>query len=265
MRIHRIYLPELNRGANVVIGSEAQHLAQVLRVVPGVPVRAFDGCGKEADGAVLTVETGRVVIELREPNSGRLEAGIAVTVAISLLKGDKLADVVRQCTELGAVSFRPLLSRRRDVPELSANKLERLRRVAREAAKQSGRSVVPLVAEAVALPDLEVDGLALVAQPGAGSTLLTVLGGGLQRRDAPETRLQRTNEVGATRPPGHDSGSSAAEKITVVTGPEGGFTAEEVSDLESRGARAVRLGARVLRAETAPVAMLAALLVPEAL
>jgi 16S rRNA (uracil1498-N3)-methyltransferase len=232
MRTHRIHLAELTPGLRPVTGKEATHLAQVLRVAPGAPVRAFDGRGNEAAGTVVEVEPGRVVVELQEPRESANEADIAVTVAVSLLKGDKLADVVRQCTELGAFAFRPVVSRRSDVPVLSANKLERLRRVAREAAKQSGRSLVPEVFEPVRLPDLVVEGVGLVAQPNAPATLTT-------------TDL------------------TSAESATLITGPEGGFTAEEIGELESRGVVPVRLGARVLRAETAPVALLAALLLPE--
>jgi 16S rRNA (uracil1498-N3)-methyltransferase len=215
----------------MVLGAEANHLAQVLRVRPGAKVRAFDGRGNEANGVVVESEPGRVVIDLEPAGESAVEAGLDVTVAISLLKGDKLADAVRQCTELGAHRFRVLVSSRADVAVLSANKLERLRRVAREAAKQSGRALVPEVMEPVSLPDLQLDGFAIVAHPGAGSTVAEL-----------ELRPRRA--------------------ATIVTGPEGGFTPAEVDELTIRGAVPVRMGARVLRAETAPVALLAALLVP---
>jgi 16S rRNA (uracil1498-N3)-methyltransferase len=233
MRVHRIHLSELAPGIRPVTGREAAHLAQVLRVSPGARVRAFDGSGGEAEGTVVAVEPGRVLIDLREPHESDVEPALAVTVAVALLKGDKLADVVRQCTELGAHAFTLLLTRRGDVPSLSANKLERLRRVAREAAKQSGRSLVPEVREPVPLASLDVDGVGLVAHPAGASTVSSA--------NLPETGL-----------------------ATLITGPEGGFTADEVEVLEARGVVAVTLGTRVLRAETAPVALLAAVLLPEA-
>ncbi|MEX2534743.1 MAG: RsmE family RNA methyltransferase [Trueperaceae bacterium] len=238
MRRHRIHIPRLAPGAVYVIGPDALHLTQVLRVTPGSTVRAFDGNGNEADGIVVAVESGRVLVELDKVREGGLEATIAVTIAVALLKGDKLSDVVRHCTELGAKEFAPILAKRRDVPGLSGNKLDRLRRVAREAAKQCGRAVVPEVFEPVDLAALQWSGIALVAHPHAQGSLADT-----QREAA----------------------SKAHEAITIITGPEGGFTQEEVGELESRGALGVRLGARVLRAETAPVALLAALLVPEAL
>lgn len=235
MRVHRVYLPTLRVGETVLTGSEAQHLVQVLRVQLGARVRAFDGQGLEADGTVTSIEGARVTLNLAAPHASEVEAALPVTLALALLKGDKLSEVVRRGTELGVVRFVPFVSARCDVRELSINKLERLRRVAQEAAKQSGRSVVPEVAEVQKLSGLGLLPLTLVAQPAAPQTLRCVL------RDI------------------------EPEGVLVVTGPEGGLTPDEVGDLLARGAQAVRLGARILRAETAPIAVAAALLVPEAL
>ena len=234
MRVHRVYLKRLEPGEVALSGAEAHHLAVVLRVQPGAPVRAFDGRGLEASGVVGRLEEGRVVLELDPPEPSALEAARRLTLAVALLKGDKLADVVRQGTELGAVAFWPFRSERGEVPFLSEAKLARLRRVAQEAAKQSGRSFVPEVAPAVALAELPLPGLALVAQPGASLNV---------REAVPAEALE----------------------LTLVSGPEGGLSEAEVEALRLRGARAVRLGARILRAETAPLALAAALLVPEAL
>lgn len=226
---------DLGAGEATLTGGDAQHLAQVLRVRPGARVRAFDGAGLEAAGVVTGVEPFRVTLDLEAPAPSAAEASLKVTLAVALLKGDKLAEVVRRGTELGVADFRLFTSGRCDVRELSANKLERLRRVAQEAAKQSGRSVVPPVGEVVKLERLELGRFSLVADPYAEATLR-------ERLDA------------------HAPGS-----VSVVTGPEGGLGPAEVAALADRGAYPLRLGARILRAETAPVALAAALLVPEAL
>ncbi len=239
MREHRVFVGTLNVGETTLSGSDAQHLAQVLRVRPGARVRAFDGAGLEAAGVVTGVEAFRVTLTLGDPEPSAAEASLKVTLAVALLKGDKLAEVVRRGTELGVADFKLFTSLRGDVRELSANKLERLRRVAQEAAKQSGRSVVPPVGEAVKLGRLELGPFSLVADPYADATL----------RD----RLSA-----------YPSGSVSVS-VSVVTGPEGGLDPSEVAALTERGAYPVRLGARILRAETAPVALAAALLVPEGL
>lgn len=233
-----MFVAELRAGEHNLTGSEAQHLLQVLRLGPGARVRAFDGRGLEADGVVSEADALRVTLTLGPPRPSEVEAALAVTLAVALLKGDKLSEVVRRGTELGVVRFTPFLSERCDVRELSPNKLARLRRVAQEAAKQSGRSVVPSVAEAVKLAQLESDGRWLVAAPEAEATL---------------------RELGCADPDGQ------TRRVTVATGPEGGFSSAELQLLRDRGAQPVRLGARILRAETAPIAVAAALLIPEAL
>jgi len=236
VRVHRVFVRALQAGEVVLSGGEAHHLAQVLRVQPGVKVCAFDGQGSVADGEVLQVEPMRVTLALGEPEPSEVEAAMELTLAVALLKGDKLAEVVRRGTELGVARFQPFVSARCDVRELSRNKLERCQRVAQEAAKQSGRSVVPVVEEVRPLGALELPDLTLVAHPTASETLRETL----ERH--PDTR-----------------------RLVVLTGPEGGLTEEEVAALERRGAQRVYLGPRILRAETAPVALAAALLVPEAL
>ena len=244
MRVHRIFVADLREGERVLTGSEAQHLVGVLRAEPGARVRAFDGRGLEASGVVTHTEAVRVVLKLEEPTSSAAEASLELTLAVALLKGDKLSGVVRQGTELGIAHFAPVVSERCDVRELSVNKLERLRRVAQEAAKQSGRSVVPTVDEPRKLGALSLDGLVLVAQPHAPATLRAVL----------------TEHVLARALSEH-----TPARVTLVTGPEGGLSPAEVGSLEAKGARVLSLGARILRAETAPIALAAALLVPEAL
>ncbi len=233
MRRHRVRLPDLSAGPHRLVGPAAHHLVRVLRVRPGAQVDAFDGAGWEAAGTVEAVEADAVTLHLEAPAPARTEADRAVILALALLKADKLADVVRMATELGAVDFQPFVARRCDVRELTDAKRARLTRIAQEAARQSGRARVPGIAPVVALDALSWTGRAFVASPSAMASLAD-----------------------------HDLGED--EAVTLITGPEGGFTEAEVEALVARGAQAVTLGRRVLRAETAPVAALAALLVPGA-
>ena len=236
MRTHRVFLKDLAAGERTLSGAEAHHLAQVLRVEPGASVKAFDGAGLEATGEVREVDELSVTLTLGSPGPSDVEAALKLTLAVALLKGDKFSEVVRRGTELGAVRFIPLLSTRCDVKVLSENKLTRYRRVAKEAAKQSGRSVVPEVERLCKLSALTLEPLSLVAHPRASATL---------------------GEVAESANP--------EDSVTLITGPEGGLSEGEVEGLLGRGARGVTLGPRILRAETAPVALAAALLLPEAL
>lgn len=235
MRRHRVLVRDLAAGRRLVHGAEAHHLRNVLRVAAGTEVLAFDGKGFEAPARVAAVGPEGVELELARPQPGRLEAGLDLTLAVALLKGDKLSDVVRKGTELGVARVRLFVAAQGDVPSVSEGKLRRYRRVAEEAAKQCGRPRVPEVAAPVPLTELPLKGKSLVAVPGAEATL----------REALTER----------------NGTS----LTIVTGPEGGLTEDEVAFLRRRGARAVRLAPRILRAETAPIALAAAVLVPDAL
>jgi 16S rRNA (uracil1498-N3)-methyltransferase len=227
MRVHRIRVEHLAAGRRRVVGEGGHHLARVLRVRPGAEVVAFDGRGSEAPGRVVEVDGDGVWLELEAPTAASSEPARSLTLAPALLKGDKLADVVRMGTELGVVAFRPVLARRCDVRELTPARRARLQRVASEAARQSGRALVPAVHEAVAVVDLAWASAAVVAD--------------------------------LTAPVGwREAAELGGDCLTAITGPEGGWTPEEVAALEARGATRVRLGRRVLRAETAPVAMAAA-------
>jgi 16S rRNA (uracil1498-N3)-methyltransferase len=233
MRIHRVLIPALVSGEVILTGHEAHHLAKVLRVTAGQTIKAFDGQGLEATGIIQNISDVHVVLNLQEPEPSQIEASIHITLAVALLKGDKLSDVVRQATELGVVAIQPFVSNFCDVRELSSSKLERLRRVAQEAAKQSGRSVVPVVHDVIKLESLNISPPTLVAHPHASATLNDVL--------------------------------KNLHNITLITGPEGGLSQEEINILTQHGATSIRLGARILRAETAPIAMISAILLPEAL
>lgn len=233
MRVHRVYLSELSEGETHLSGGEAQHLVQVLRVQAGAAVLAFDGKGHEAQGKVVSVDGLTVILNLSTSTTSPVENPVDISLAVALLKGDKLSGVVRQATELGVTTVQLFHSRHSDVKEISKNKLGRLRRVATEAAKQSGRSLVPDILEPSKLADLTLSAFTLCAHPYASATL---------------------NDLLSQHKP---------TQVTLLTGPEGGFHEDEIDVLREKGANSVSLGPRILRAETAPVALLAALVLPE--
>ncbi|MFC6591191.1 16S rRNA (uracil(1498)-N(3))-methyltransferase [Deinococcus lacus] len=205
---------------------EARHLS-VMRLAPGDPVLVFDGRGREARAEVVHLEALRAVLRLVEEVSGTPETPQPVTLAAALLKGDKLSDVVRAATELGVARIQLLVTAHADVRDIGTQKLVRLNRIAQEASKQSRRSVTPPVLEPVALSALRWEGQLYVAQPGAAARL--------------------TDHLHWESP------------VTLLTGPEGGLSAAEVERLAGQGACPVQLGPRILRAETAPLALLGAL------
>ena len=199
----------------------------MLRPSVGDRVTVFDGVGLEADAVIAALDEISVTLEVGEPRVVSLEPPQPVTLAVALLKGDKLSEVVRACTELGVARFQLLVTEFADVREIGTQKLERLRRVALEASKQCRRSVVPEILEPIRISGLPDVACGLVAHPRSGAQARAVVAW-----NAP---------------------------VWVATGPEGGFSGAEIALLEGKGFTAVGLGPRILRAETAPVALVASI------
>jgi 16S rRNA (uracil1498-N3)-methyltransferase len=207
---------------------ETRHLTRVLRLGPGDIVEAFDGLGN-----VLTVRLERVggrgaqgaLLAVAPLQS---ESPLHLTLAQSIPKGDKMEGIIRMATELGAARVVPLVTARTVVrvePARPGPRLARWQRVAREAAKQTGRAVITEVTAPQALaPWLaarETDGLLVCLWEDAREPL------------------------GPQLPPG------PLRHATVVVGPEGGLELAEAERLRAAGAIVGGLGPRILRTETA--------------
>jgi 16S rRNA (uracil1498-N3)-methyltransferase len=212
---------------------EARHLSRVLRLGPGDEVRALDGRGRELTVRLIRVTGAQAEGWVLAVEAPRTESPLALTLVQGLPKADKMEVIVRMATELGVSRIVPVLTARsvvRVVPGREGGRLDRWRRVAREAAKQCGRTTLPDI-EPVRPLDAWVQGR---ASPG----LLVCLW---------EEERARLFE----RLPGGPVAEAA-----VVVGPEGGLAASEVDRLRAGGAVVAGLGPRMLRTETAgPVAV----------
>ncbi|WP_420596820.1 16S rRNA (uracil(1498)-N(3))-methyltransferase [Deinococcus sp.] len=223
--VHRVKVAALTEQMPVP-EAELRHL-HVMRLRPGDTVQVFDGGGEVGEAELLSLDTLSAQLRLLSRRTATAEYPQSVTLAVALLKGDKLADVVRAGSELGAAAFQLLRTRYGDVPDIGDNKLGRLRRVAEEAARQSQRAVVPAVLAPVPLTGYDPAGQVFYAHPGSPVRLLDVL--------------------------------TWAAPVTLISGPEGGFAPEDLAHLSAIGATPITLGPRILRAETAPLALLGAL------
>jgi 16S rRNA (uracil1498-N3)-methyltransferase len=198
----------------------AHQVTRVLRLRDGEQLVLLDGRGEAATVRLLR---GECVVESRGPAGG--EPAHRLTIWQALLRGDHLEPVIRHGTEIGIAAFRLVVSERCVARELSPRKLERLRAVAREAAEQSERGIVPVVGAPVPFD------VALTSS----SVLL------FERHEG--TRLS------ALEPP-----------AGLIIGPEGGFTPDEVTGAEQAGRLIAGLGPRILRAEAVAVAAAAVVL-----
>jgi 16S rRNA (uracil1498-N3)-methyltransferase len=212
---------------------EAHHLARVLRLGPGDLVQAVDGHGHE-----LTVRLTEIGAHgahgLVMSRTARLtESPLDLTLVQSIVKGDKLESIIRMATELGVCRVAPVITERtiaRVAPARWAHRLERWRRVAKEASKQSGRAVIP----DVQAPCTLAEWLASPRTPGLVVCFWE----------------SEPNGLDAILPRGD------VKRATVIVGPEGGFSADEAAQLRAAGSLVAGLGPRILRADTAgPVAL----------
>jgi len=201
----------------------SHQVTRVLRLRDGDEITLLDGAGHEAR---CRLDGGSCVVIERGAASG--EPNHQLTVWQALLKGDHLEPVIRHGTEIGIARFRLFISERCVVRELSPRKLERLQAIAREAAEQSERGIVPPV-------DAPVSYAQALKAAARGSVLL------FERQNA--KRLTQLEP-----PPG------------VFIGPEGGFSPAEIEGAGWAGVTIAGLGPRILRSETVAVAAAAAIL-----
>lgn len=228
-------------------GDEGHHLARVMRAKPGDRIVLFDGGGAEFDAQVTSVGRTSVDLEVLERREVDRECSFAITLGVALPKGDRQRFLVEKAVELGVGRLVPLETRR-GVAQPTASALERLERAVIEASKQCGRNRLMEVAEPVEaqqhFADAPSDTLRLLAHPG-GEPLARVMRSGVFF--GPSSHDSQRLEGDAPRAVG----------IYLAVGPEGGFTDEEAAAATSANWRSVDLGPRIVRVETAALALAA--------
>lgn len=225
----------LMAGAELSLPPGAARHAQVRRVQPGDTLLLFDGGGSDWPATVLAVGRSEVLVRVGQPLAVARELPHEVTLALGMPANERMDMLVEKATELGVARLQPLLTER-SVLRLAGERAERKREhwqsVAQAACEQCGRARVPTVEPVRTLADW------LPSAP-AGLRLLLGL--------RPPTRA--LSELAAALAPG--------SALCTLSGPEGGLTAAEEDAARSAGFVAAGLGPRVLRAETAPLAVLA--------
>lgn len=243
--MNRFFLPENSLpaapaiGADVTLAAEdAAHIARVLRLGPGERVVLVVAPEREALAELVSVDSKAVRARIVATRSVRCEAPLRIRLAQGVAKGEKMDYIVQKSTELGVAEFIPVLTERSVVRldrERGEERARRWQKIAREAAQQSGRTVVPAL-----LPPLPF--AAALPCAVAGSDLHLIPYEGESGRGLHETLSAASVGAGGT--------------ITVYIGPEGGFADNEVAAAMAAGCLPVSLGPRILRTETAGPAAL---------
>jgi len=235
MNSPRFYCREaLSPGAHVELPEPvARHAVRVLRLPPGAPMVLFDGRGGEYPAHIERIERDRVYAELAEWQDIERESRLNITLVQALQAGDKMDFTIQKAVELGVRDIVPVESRRsvlRLAGERAGKRVAHWQGVVASACEQCGRNQVPLVAPLEKLENW-------LARPSNGCLRLML---------APDA-----DQTLASIPP--------AEAIQLLIGAEGGLDPQEVIAATQAGFRAVRMGPRILRTETAGLAALAAL------
>ena len=231
-RFH-IDLP-LHEGAELALPPGAARHVQVLRLQPQASITLFNGAGGEWQATVLHMGRNDVTVRIGAHLSADRELPFHITLALGVPANERMDALVEKATELGVGAIQPLQCER-SVLRLSGERAEKKvahwRGVALAACEQSGRTRVPAIEPVLGLHDW------LGALPGAGDTRRLLL----SLRSVQPTPSSR---VGAAA-------------VLCLSGPEGGLTEAEEAAGRQHGFTAISLGARVLRADTAPLALLA--------
>ena len=233
----RIYFPAPipDHGLCELPAAKAHHVAHVLRLAPGDAVTLFDGRGAAYDAAISRCARGSVSVQVRGRRDEDRESPLQVTLAQAVSSGERMDYTIQKAVELGISSIQPLMAERcvvRLSGERAAKRVAHWQSVVASACEQCGRNRVPEVRPLLSLREwLDVnagdDGVRLLLAPDGTAAL----------RELPRPSVM----------------------VTVLAGPEGGFTAVESADALRFGFKPLRLGPRVLRTETAAVALLAAM------
>ncbi len=242
MSVHRFFAPALDPGDETVAlpREEAEQLTRVLRLSVGDTIAVFDGRGREFLARVAGV-TGRrdVRVQLVSRIDPADEPSVSLTLVQAVLKGDKMDDIVRDAVMLGVAAIHPIVTARTETTVaalVNGSRVDRWRRLALAAVKQSRRATLPEIRLPLRFEDFLDEPPAevrlMLVEPGAGAA---------------------TGSLGALR------GEPAPADAAVIVGPEGGWTGQELAVAARSGVRLITLGHRTLRADAVPVAAVSVL------
>ncbi|RLA05690.1 MAG: 16S rRNA (uracil(1498)-N(3))-methyltransferase [Gammaproteobacteria bacterium] len=232
MRIPRLYCPELDLAATTMAlpDSAIRHAVQVLRLKVGSSVRLFDGKGNECEAQLEVIARRNAEVILGKRIESTNESPLEITLLQGISRGERMDYALQKAVELGVTRIIPVETERCNVQlsgDRKAKRWSHWQGVMISACEQCGRNLLPDLSKVVGLEDAlqqrEIS-VGLVLDPLAGKGLMEI---------------------------------NKNEKFTLLIGPEGGLTEDELTKTEAAGFERVRFGPRTLRTETASVAVLA--------
>ena len=219
----------------IITGDEAKHISRVLRMKKGDSVTLCDGEGTFFEAVLTNFDEKSVTADILSQRKAETEPKLKITLYQGVPKNPKLETIVQKAVEIGVVRIVPVDTKRAVAKLDKKEKIERLQKIALEAAKQSKRGIVPEVSATISFKD---------AVSEAKKADLAII----PYEEETENSLK-----------GVLSGKKA-QSVSIMIGPEGGFDKEEIKLALSSGITPVTLGKRILRTETAGLAVSSAVL-----
>lgn len=219
----------------LITGEEAQHISRVLRMKKGDEVTLCDGEGNFYEAVLSDFSDKSVTADILSSRRAETEPETKITIFQGVPKNPKLETIVQKATEIGVVRIVPVDTVRTVAKLDKSAKVDRLRKIAKEAAKQSKRGIIPYVNDAVSFKE---------AVKMASEADLALIPYEEEREVSLKKALSGKNP----------------QTVAIMIGPEGGFEKEEICLAKESGVISVTLGKRILRTETAPLAVSAAIL-----
>jgi len=208
---------------------EARHLSQVLRLGAGDEIAVFDGAGREFRGRVVSVARDGAEVLLTSEVVASPEPAVRLTLAQAAIKGEKMDDVVRDATMMGVAAIEPLVTEHTASHMRPGGAPDRWRRIAIASAKQCRRAVIPLIGSGTTLGDW-------IVQDSARVKLMLL-------EPSASVEGHPLSTIGESRP----------ESASLLVGPEGGWSTEEINAAVGAGYVPITMGHRTLRADAVPI------------
>lgn len=221
-----------------ITGDDVKHISRVLRLRTEDCITVCDKCKTDYDCKISEISPDRVVADIVKRYENRAESDLELVLYQGLPKSDKMDYIVQKCVEMGVSRVVPVITKRAvSRPSDADKKISRWQKIAAEAAKQSGRGIVPDISDMLTFEQ------AIREATGVSDSI-----GIMPYECEMQTKLREVLL------------SCAAKRINILIGPEGGFDELEVSAARNSGIKTVTLGPRIMRTETAPIAVCAAVM-----
>ncbi|TKD70180.1 16S rRNA (uracil(1498)-N(3))-methyltransferase [Pseudalkalibacillus hwajinpoensis] len=242
--MQRYFIPESKMTENQVTieGEDVKHISRVMRMTTGDHIICCSEEGRSALCRIIEIESDLVSAVPEQWLDEKKKLPVHVTIVQGMPKGDKLETVIQKGTELGADTFLPFKAERSVVKwdqQKSSKKLQRLRKIAKEAAEQSHRTTIPSIEEPYSI------------------TSLIEISKSYEHKLIAYEEEAKAGESAALVQALHEA--NVNDRFMIVFGPEGGLSDKEVDWLKDAGFTSCGLGPRILRTETAAMYVLAAI------